>query len=673
MALVVFLIQAAGLGTAALPNGNAADHPQSPHLWPPSFPPGPAATTSQSPGMLVAICPSTPDKNEFVIVELLAAATAVEISDGEGTLVTEGRYRAGDRILFAANLSSIRRWSAAATYERSYESASVDGEFRLADDGDEVELLLDGRLGDSVIISKNGYGSDREGWHGSAIPFAGEGFSPTRRYFEGELLDTDSASDWDPLTRASPLPGTSWMESSKISVYQLPAAGLSPWARLLEGTSSDLDVSAYTLESRDISALLASAAGMGVRVRLLVESSPVGGRDWFEDCLLSALEESGVEVRLTGIADSLRYHHAKFAVADSARVLISTDNLVPTSHPPNSSCCTRGFAALLESPGLAVAAEKVFDHDWSVAVPPALPGSSSECAIDRPRDPSTYPPPLGTSDQGGATLITTPEAGSGPWARLVRNASSEVLLYASDFYPSGGPSSIGWTNPLLLSLEEAAARGTRVRMLTSQDSADSVIRWLRARPGAGAGLEVEPFGVSSLRLHAKLLVVDRQAVILGSVNPGFNSFHRNREMSLRIDSGELGSRIADVFALDRAGDAGPPVASITAPGRVVAGERVLLSGAGSVDDRGIAAYEWDLESDGTVDREGEKIEVTFGREGMAVVSLLVTDSAGQSDRTSVLIEVAPLVGPQQDVRATTSSSFAFVVAVLLLVLAFGRI
>jgi len=86
----------------------------------------------------------------------------------------------------------------------------------------------------------------------------------------------------------------------------------------------------------------------------------------------------------------------------------------------------------------------------------------------------------------------------------------------------------------------------------------------------------------------------------------------------------------------------PPRAVISPGGRVV-GDRlgpVVLSAAGSTDDRGIADYTWDM-GDGTVLR-GQTASHAYAEPGIYPVSLTVEDTAGQVDVNRTTVEVVNL-------------------------------
>jgi len=86
----------------------------------------------------------------------------------------------------------------------------------------------------------------------------------------------------------------------------------------------------------------------------------------------------------------------------------------------------------------------------------------------------------------------------------------------------------------------------------------------------------------------------------------------------------------------------PPRAVISPEGRVV-GDRlgpVVLSAAGSSDDRGIANYTWEM-GDGTV-VSGQTASHTYSEPGIYPVTLTVQDTAGQVDINRTTVEVVNL-------------------------------
>jgi phosphatidylserine/phosphatidylglycerophosphate/cardiolipin synthase-like enzyme len=145
------------------------------------------------------------------------------------------------------------------------------------------------------------------------------------------------------------------------------------------------------------------------------------------------------------------------------------------------------------------------------------------------------------------------------WVAMVRGA--KVSFDAAQFYVTSRPGSA--LEPVLAELEQAGARGVKVRFLLSvrmldQDPA-SVAR-LRRIPGA----EVRSFdlaGVAKGILHAKYFVVDGREAFLGSQNFDWRALEQIHELGVRTSEPRLVSGLAELFALDWrfAGDGKLPV------------------------------------------------------------------------------------------------------------------
>jgi PKD repeat protein len=84
----------------------------------------------------------------------------------------------------------------------------------------------------------------------------------------------------------------------------------------------------------------------------------------------------------------------------------------------------------------------------------------------------------------------------------------------------------------------------------------------------------------------------------------------------------------------------PPVAVVTLPSKVVAGQPATLDGSRSSDpDGSVAAWEWDLDSDGVFERSGSVISATFASWGVRTIALRVTDDWGVTTTTTTQVRV----------------------------------
>jgi cardiolipin synthase len=128
---------------------------------------------------------------------------------------------------------------------------------------------------------------------------------------------------------------------------------------------------------------------------------------------------------------------------------------------------------------------------------------------------------------------------------------------------SGARTSIDLSSPylvppptLLFALVVAAARGVRVRIFTNGPASEAVILYHAQRSYyrelIAAGIEV--WETQSDYNHAKVLVVDRRAVFVGSANMDLRSAHWNFEIAVAMpDSPALAAAVLQTLA-DRSGD-----------------------------------------------------------------------------------------------------------------------
>ncbi|MDI6806214.1 MAG: S8 family serine peptidase [Candidatus Aenigmarchaeota archaeon] len=86
-------------------------------------------------------------------------------------------------------------------------------------------------------------------------------------------------------------------------------------------------------------------------------------------------------------------------------------------------------------------------------------------------------------------------------------------------------------------------------------------------------------------------------------------------------------------------DNDPPVADAGPDQSAYVNEIVTFDGSGSTDNIGIVSYEWDFESDGTVDATGVKVNHTYTAVGNYTVTLTVKDAAGNSANDTALVTV----------------------------------
>jgi len=83
-----------------------------------------------------------------------------------------------------------------------------------------------------------------------------------------------------------------------------------------------------------------------------------------------------------------------------------------------------------------------------------------------------------------------------------------------------------------------------------------------------------------------------------------------------------------------------PVASYTyTPNNPGIGETVSFDASGSSDDDGISSYEWDFGDDGTIEATGQTTTNTYNSQGDYSVTLIVTDTDGETSTTTQTVNV----------------------------------
>lgn len=135
------------------------------------------------------------------------------------------------------------------------------------------------------------------------------------------------------------------------------------------------------------------------------------------------------------------------------------------------------------------------------------------------------------------------------WPEMIRAARRSIDL--AEFYVTNGPDrAASALEPVLRALEEAGARGVRLRVLLSarmldQDPA-SVAR-LRAIQGA----ELRTFDLGGRGiLHAKYFLVDGAEAFVGSQNLDWRALQHIHETGLRFRTPELVRPLASIFETD---------------------------------------------------------------------------------------------------------------------------
>ena len=449
------------------------------------------------------------------------------------------------------------------------EGGVVAGELALANGGERVELRRGSRNGPVVDAVEYGRAPEGERW----------------------LRDADRR--WRPVG----LPARDPVDvgGTNATAFVLPDAP-GPPVDTVADADRRLLLAGYTFTSERVATELIDAHRRGVDVRVLLEGDPVGGVSRAEARLLDRLVAAGVEVRVVGGRHArVRYHHAKYAVADDS-ALVLTENWKPAG---TGGADSRGWGVVLRSGRAADALAALFrtDAGWRDAV--AWEEFSAGRTFgaddgDRTGDrsyPRRHPPTDVRPERVG--LLTAPGNAEAGVVAVVEDADERVDVIQPTV--SEGP--------LLAATRRAAGRGVEVRLLLSgawyvaeenAALAEELNRWAERADVPFEARIADPAGRYG-KIHAKGVVADDTAVV-GSLNWNPTSARENREVVVVAEGAAVADYYRRVFAADwRASgeETGlrpvPPALAVAAVGAAAlavlyARRRFAVDGRRAVDD-----------------------------------------------------------------------------------------
>ena len=436
----------------------------------------------------------------------------------------------------------------------------------------------------------------RGGPNGSIVDAIEYGRAP-----EGERWVRDGDPRWRPVGLAlrDPVP----LGAANATTFVLPDTPTEPIAPI-RTADERVFLAGYTFASERVAEELIAAHDRGASVRVLLDGGPVGGISARQASLLDSLVDAGIEVRvISGPHARFRYHHAKYAVADDAAVVL-TENWKPSGTGGGDS---RGWGVTLRSPTAADALADLFrtDAGWRDAIPwdRYRAGRSFE-----PPNPATgsFPSRRSPADLRveRVQLLTTPGNAESAVVATVDDADArvDVLQPTVD------------DGPMLASLRRAAERGVRVRLLLSSAwylaeenaaLADELNRWAAAADVPFEARVADPAGRYG-KIHAKGVVADDTALV-GSLNWNPTSARENREVVVALEGDAVATYYRNGFEADWRAGRGvssaigelPPAVAVAAVG-IVASATLYLRRRLTIDSTERKRGRDDTDRDGPI-------------------------------------------------------------------------
>ena len=280
-----------------------------------------------------------------------------------------------------------------------------------------------------------------------------------------------------------------------------PQAGVTPFLTMIDGARRSIELTMYELYDTRVESALAAAATRGVDVQVLLNGGYYSERESDNAPAFAYLAAHGVHVRYTPSYFALT--HQKTLTVDGDESAIMTLNF------DGEYATTRDFAIVDRQPADVSAIVSAFDADWA--------GQHL------------------TASDGTGDLVWSPGAQS-TVLRLIDSARHSIELEDEEMD----------YRPATDALCAAARRGVQVEVVMTYESDwASAFHQLR-----DCGVSIRLYHGQSYYIHAKLLLIDGQSVLVSSQNLSTGSLEYNRELGVVVTNAGIVRALRRDFTSD---------------------------------------------------------------------------------------------------------------------------
>ncbi|MEM2582883.1 MAG: phospholipase D-like domain-containing protein [Candidatus Thermoplasmatota archaeon] len=462
----------------------------------------------------------------------------------------------GEKIYLTQNGTSFKMETG---FEANYEwndcsylpDVKKSGNFVLSNTGGIV--CLKDKYNNTVDVVVYGNASFYEGWIGKSINGVDEGVVLKRK----NNIDSNTSLDWEHnrtyIIGQSDFPPFKG-KASKAKVFCSPDCSYSSIEKEIRNASKIL-LNLYLFTNPFLADLLEKS---NADIKLLLDGNVIGGIPMEERYIAYNLNKRELVRYMMsnekeGIYKRYEYNHAKYAVIDN-RVIISSANWGKSGVPINPSYGNREWGIIIEDENIANFLSTVFEHDWNPSMQDSIKFDENSITHGKPpRDYSIsyfipegyYNPkfaPLHINSSFNYTVILSPDNSEEEILNLINSAEKRILVeqnYIDKEWKNG-------LNPILQKLIEKNESGVEVRIILDSSYEDTkkkneeIKDFLR---------NIEVKLSDDLPIHNKGIIVDDK-VLISSINWGENSFRRNREVGIIIESAEIAGYFEEIFWYD---------------------------------------------------------------------------------------------------------------------------
>jgi len=286
-----------------------------------------------------------------------------------------------------------------------------------------------------------------------------------------------------------------------------PDDGLEPVLRFIESAQNSLLVKQFTLTDESLIQAVIDRKKAGVDVRVMLNAARSGG-DRANDETFEQFQNAGIDVQWTN--PKFYVTHEKSIVVDERAALVATFNMCLKYFTQ-----TRDYGVIIDDPAHVAQIVEVFNADWN----------------HEDWEPSVYRGLLWSNSNSRFHM-----------ARFIDTATHRIDVQHPKFVDA----------VILDHLAAAVERGVKVHVLCggrhgiSEGDVLDTFASLRTLRRFGAKVHKQ----KNLRVHAKLLIVDDERALVGSMNIDRSAFDLRRELGITITEPAVVARLKAVFESD---------------------------------------------------------------------------------------------------------------------------
>jgi cardiolipin synthase len=279
-----------------------------------------------------------------------------------------------------------------------------------------------------------------------------------------------------------------------------PDAGRAPLLNAIANAKNSVDMVIYGFTDTEFANALISAQDQHKHVRVLIQHHPYKYEDENQP-IIDLLQSHNIVMVFPD--QNFKLTHQKTLITDEHGALVMTFNLTHSTFKNE-----RNFALQIDDPAEIKEIEAVYNADWQ----------HKYIQVSQP------------------DLVWSPDNSREKILALIHSAKQNIDVYAE-----------GLTDYSVVgALASAARNGVNVRVLTTLDAGKKPGKQFEYMQRAGVQIRLS----KNLVIHAKVIMVDNQKALLGSINLTKPSINDNRELAVITHSPESFAILQKTFSSD---------------------------------------------------------------------------------------------------------------------------